>query len=379
MARPTLQTGDIFTDALANAAGRPIPDGADEYGSGPKILDAYLDDGNDQIKSRFYGWYNRVQVAAGSGLSINYSGASVLLENGQQVALASGSITLPANSSVFVLITDTGEVTHTASLPASGIPLAKVSTDSITITSLVDLRLQSNEHVRSINSGTGGGFDVGDIKFSSRASPGAGWAWADNAIYSDADFPLAAAAIGRSNSLPGDPTGTFRTAAIMGGSSGSRVVIGASPEYPLGSVGGSNKVALTAATSFRHSHGVVNDQHSHVAVDTGHEHKTNEQPHGHPLLGSFEVSGGNTDSIISERAAVAGETGGEHGYTTENDSNNGQKLVLPQKTNVSIQRSKAEVRVSPASTGIVLGTSGESQPHENMQAFCAQNAFQRLE
>jgi hypothetical protein len=62
MSRPTLNTGDVWSESLANASGYPILDGASTFGHGPKVIDGWLDDGSDQIKAQFYGWKNRIKL-----------------------------------------------------------------------------------------------------------------------------------------------------------------------------------------------------------------------------------------------------------------------------------------------------------------------------
>jgi microcystin-dependent protein len=252
------------------------------------------------------------------------------------------------------------------------IPLARAVTDATTITNLQDLRLQVTEHVRPRTETGVSGFDIGDIKSSARANPSTGWAWADGAIYNDIDYPLAAAAIGRKYSLPSDAAGTFRVFDLR-----NRTLIGSSSTRPAGTTGGAETVSLTAAQNGRHSHATTETGHTHGST-SNHGHNTVDPGHGHPVLGSYETSGGNTDSIIVENAAIAGETGGSFGYTTENNSNAGQRLILPQPTGMQVLAGSANVQVASATTGLSVRDAGEGAPHDNMMPFAAANYFVRL-
>jgi microcystin-dependent protein len=374
MTRPTLQTGNIWSDVLANAAGYPRLDGADEYGSGEKVIDDWLNDAPDQIKARFYGWRNRIAVTVSTGRTIAFTGATILLTNGSQVALSAGTLTLPANSTRYVFVTDAGAISHATSLPAECIPLALAVTDGAAVTSLVDIRYQVAEHVRRVSSdGESSTFDIGDIKESARITPSTGWVVCNNAIYNDADYPLAAAAIGRQFSLPGDAVGTFRVPGIQ-----DRTVIGSSVSRPTGTLLGSEAVSLNVANLARHGHNVTESAHTHGATDSGHGHGTSDPGHGHPIWASYDTSGGNTDSLIVEDAAVAGEQSGTKGYTTETNNNTGPRIILPQTTGLSVNSGRANVTISAARTNLSIANTGEGQPFSVMQPSISLNKFIRL-
>jgi microcystin-dependent protein len=273
---------------------------------------------------------------------------------------------------VFVFVNDAGAVTQAPSLPTMCVPLALAVTDATAITNLQDLRSQVSEHVRPRSESGVSGFDIGDIKPSTRSDPSTGWAWADGAIYNDIDYPLAAAAIGRKYSLPSDPVGTFRVIDMRG-----RTLIGSTFARPAGTIGGSETVSLTAAQNGRHSHATTETGHTHGST-SNHGHNTVDPGHGHPVLGSYETSGGSTDSIIVENAAIAGETGGSFGYTTENNSNAGQRLILPQPTGMQVLAGSANVQVASATTGLSVRDAGEGAPHDNMMPFNTCHYFVRL-
>lgn len=377
MTRQSLVNGDVYSAALANAAGNPRLDGRDEYGSGPKVIDDWLDDAANQIKGRFYGWYDRVQVSLDTGLSVTYTGAVVMLADGSQVSLSPGALTLPANTTSFIFITDTGVVSYATSLPAMGIPLAKAITDSSSVVTLEDLRSQVNEQVRPIVFNQNSGLQIGDIKESARLTPEVGWVRCNHGLYQEADYPLAFQAIGRTFSKPSDPPGTFRVPPLSG-----RVSIGGGTsndgltERTVGEVGGSETVRLTNATLPRHTHNTDESPHSHSTNGGVHSHDTRAEPHYHNVYVSDETSDGRVDSIAREAAAFAGETNGGKGYFRRNAA--GVQMVSNAVADVDVRPASANVTVQSTTTGLSVRQAGEGQPHPNMQPFCVLNKFIRL-
>lgn len=378
MTRPTLQNGDIWSDSLANAAGFPRLDGSDAYGAGPKVIDAWLDDSPDQIKARFYAWYDRLKVVAAVGLGVSVPGATAIRLNGQPVAVPTTALTLPANSTNYVFVNEAGAVSFGAALPPVGIPLAIAQTNATTVTSIIDLRQQVAEGIRSLSATDSNGFAIADMKESASAIADPGWVVCDWAMYDNLDYPIAAAKIGRQYSKAGDPAGTFRVPPGAG-----RVSVGVGTGEGLtpraaGAMGGAESVALTESTSFRHSHNFNDPGHQHGATDQGHIHEVNDPSHGHPILGSYETSDGTVDSLIVEDTAVAGEQSGTKGYTTETNNNQGQRIILPQTTGVSVRSSRANIQIASARTGASVLPFGDSQPHENMPPFFTAHRYIRL-
>lgn len=377
MVRPTLQTGDTWDDALANASGYPISDGQDLYGHGPKIIDDWLNDAPDQIKARFYDWYNRIQLAIAANRILTYTGATIVLANGSRVALAAGQITLPANATVYVYVSGTGVIAQASALPSSGILLGLAVTDANAIASLVDLRSQVVEQVRSLSAENAAGYEIGDVKWTCRQTPSTGWVRCDFSLYEQTTYPLAYDAIGRVWSLPTDPVNTFRVPPPGRCPLGSGTGAGLTARS-LGQTGGAESVSLSVPQTARHTHPTIDSGHIHNVNDDGHAHGVSDAGHGHPVLGSFETSDGNVDSIIVEDAAIAGETNGPFGYTTETNSNKGSKLVLPQKANIAINGNRVNITIQPAQSSAAIQPTGEGLPHENMMPYAVFNEFIRL-
>ncbi|MDZ7922517.1 MAG: hypothetical protein U5M23_00340 [Marinagarivorans sp.] len=374
MPRPTLNSGDIWAADKANSAGYPVLDGADEYGHGPKVVDEWLDDSATSIKANFYGWFGRLSITDGGGLQAAYPSATIMLTNGSVVQLSAGTITLPSNALRFVYVTDAGIVTNAASLPPLGIALALIQTDASSITNLVDLRNQKIEQVRPIAQADAKGFQIGDIKETARTTLESGWVKCDSTLYTAVAYPLAWAEIGRTNSRPNDAPNTFRVPPPC------RVYIGAGSAADLstrtiGQTGGAETVALTEANVARHTHAMSVAPHNHSATSV-HSHGVDDKSHTHSMLGSTAGSGGNTDSILYENSAIAGETGGNFGYTEKNV--NGTALLNKSTTNLSVLPSSANVVVASADIQGTIAPAGSGVEHENMSPYYVVNKIIRL-
>jgi microcystin-dependent protein len=317
MSRPTLNTGDVWSESLANASGYPILDGASTFGHGPKVIDGWLDDGSDQIKAQFYGWKNRIKITQVSGLSVSYTSAVALLTNGNSVSINAGSITLPNNTLGRIYIDDTGAVVQGLNFPQLCVPLAYFVTSGGAITTLADLRYQSVEIVRPVSISATSIFSVGDIKESARSAPETGWLLCDGTSYAVATYPLLHNAIGTTYNNSGDPLGTFRVPDCR-----QRATIGAGTDgvltnRPLGTKVGSETVTLTVAqmpphahnaSQAAHTHGVNDPGHTHPISDPGHAHSFAPIPHAHGVsdpghshgiaVGDVDRSAGQIDDFI---------------------------------------------------------------------------------
>ena len=374
MPRPTLNAGEIWEASLANSAGYPILDGTDEYGHGPKVIDEWLDDQPDQIKAQFYGWYGRLEISDGGGRTIAYSAASVMLVDGTIVQINSGTITIAANALRFVYVSESGTVSNAATLPPLGIPLGLVQTDANGITDLIDLRSQKIDQVRPLAQADSAGFQIGDMKETSRQSIEPGWVACNYAIYNAVDYPLAWDAIGRINSQPNDPPNTFRVPPP------GRVYIGAGAGAGLtartaGQQGGAEAVGLSEANNGRHSHPVQIADHTHSA-SSNHSHSTSGGEHSHGVLASNrEIS--NLGPLVSVNTAFAGQRNGDFLYISPGRSGF-QPLIQPASVNVAINPASANVAINAAATPGTASASGNGAPHENMPPYFVVNKIIRI-
>jgi len=348
MPRPTLINGDTFFDALANAAGLPILDGQDEYGHGAKLIDDHLSDLNTQIKALFYAFYNRVRISLPvSGRTVTYGSYTVVVA-GTRLTFAAGSLTLPDNSSGFVVVGANGVIVAAATLPFEGIHIGNYVTSGGNVAAFVDTRYQTNETIRPLVIPPQDILQIGDVKFSARLNPSAGFLRCDHTSYLISAFPLLAAAIGNQFNLPGDGIGTFRVPPAAG-----RAIAGVSPTKPLGLVEGVATAALSVSQLPSHSHGVTqtphnhaiaNAPHTHSVVDGGHNHPTFDPGHNHPV-----ADNGHDHGLGNYRRAV---------MPNNNPGQLGAELsTVGGGAPVRFDREDAGIKVQTAVTGIVNGVS----------------------
>ena len=145
MAKTTFVSGSQVTPAIMNALNNPIfVTNADDDGEIPKITDADLSDGSDQIKAGWYAFRDGLKVTAGSGLVCNFAAGSVTLPLGTIQAITAGTITMvPGTTSTttnYIWVNTAGSVVTGLTYPTVSLPLASVVTASGAISSITDLR-----------------------------------------------------------------------------------------------------------------------------------------------------------------------------------------------------------------------------------------------
>ncbi|MBD2256638.1 tail fiber protein [Pseudanabaena sp. FACHB-2040] len=363
--RPTLSTGDLWDENLANSAGRPILDGSDEYGHGDKVPDEWLSDDPSQIKSRFYGWRNRIQVTQGSGLQVTFTGATILLPTGARTSLSPGALNLPNNSSGFIFVSQTGAVTTGSSLPTICLPLAAYTTSGGTITNLEDLRYQLIEVVRPQTIDFTSQFSVGDVKWSARLNPENGWLRCDGTLFAQSAYPLLFSAIGTAFNIPGDTAGSFRVPDLRGrGAIGSGAGDGLT-NRTLGQQVGAENHRLTVAELPSHGHGVLDSGHSHGVNDPGHVHALNDPGHRH-VAGEGVLNQGTNFNVVGEEIVRLNGLGPQALHLTEVNG-----------TGMSVVNNRSNIGIAGAGTGIAITAQGGSGAHNNMQPSTVLSAFIR--
>lgn len=282
MPKPTLDNGDIWSEALANGSIRPYvatDPGVDEIGSIPPLLDTQLSSAAGNIKDNFYTWFRRCELTVGTGLLLNYSAFGVMLTNGTVVAKSAGSVAAVNNATRFVYIDSSGNVVVGESLPLVGVPLAMVTATSGEVSALVDIRYQEVEQVRPINNPPDSSpLSVGDLKFTARTNLEAGWLECNGASLSTALYPALFAAIGYAY---GGSGANFNIPDLRG-----RSAIGAGQGTGLsnrtrGQIGGAERHTLSLSEIPSHAHGVSDPGHAHAFYDPGHAHAVNDPSHGH--------------------------------------------------------------------------------------------------
>ncbi|ALF55609.1 hypothetical protein ACX27_26650 [Nostoc piscinale CENA21] len=367
MTRTVYQNGDVLTAEAVNAIGFPIPDGEDFIGRGPKVIDDYLDDAPTQIKSRFYGFYDRLRVSHNAGLTLNYIGGSVLLSTGVVVAITAGTITVPNNATSYIFVNSAGAIATAPTLPNESFPMAVVTTAGGTLSgSVVDLRDKLIDRVQpstvpsSIQTGMG-------MEWWGSTLPSGGWLWQDGTEYDIATYPALDAVLGPTFRTT---AGKFRVPDRRG-----RVGVGAGTGTGLtartvGQTLGAETHQLNTTEMPTHGHGVSGDSHTHGITDNGHGHTPVDPGHLHSIYantidGDFNARG-ETDAFLSKNGVgITGEDTGAKGYITANAS--GNQLVGTSTTGITIATARTNIAINAASTGITISSQGGGAAHNNMQ------------
>jgi microcystin-dependent protein len=370
MVRKIFNNGDILYAEDVNAIAYPIVDGDDFIGHGPKVIDDYLADGSDQIKARFYNFYDRFKVSHQSGLNFSYLGGVVLLSNGSIVSISAGTISVPNNASSFIFIGSNGTVQSSSNLPNESFPLALATTASGTINgSVIDLRDKIIDRITPstipsqdlIPSGVG-------MEYWGSTLP-TGWLWQDGAFYEPSTYPSLFAAIGYTYGQSGtrfkvpDRRGRFGLGAGQGSGLTNR---------SLGQLGGLEAVTLNTAQIPSHTHGVNDSGHNHSINDLGHNHGVNDPGHTHnPFTWRSGGDDGLTDGFARANTAFAGENRGPNAYNNFNGSN--VQLIQNSFVGISIFNSNSNININSSNSGISINPQGGGGSHENMPPFIVCN------
>ncbi|BAY64994.1 phage tail collar domain-conataing protein [Calothrix brevissima NIES-22] len=357
MTRRQFQDGDIFYAEDANQIAYPIPDGQDFIGHGPKIIDNYLDDGSDQIKSRFYNFYDRLKVSHQSGLTFNYLGGSILLSNGNIVSIASGSFNVPDNSTVYVFVASNGTLQQSSQLPNESFPLAKISTSAgILNGSIIDLRDKLIDRISPSTIPVTQILPTGMIAPFGGNSVPSGWLLCNGSEYSINNYPALYAILG--TAYGGNGTTTFRVPDLRG-----RGLIGAGQgsgltNRTLGQSGGQETVTLSTSQIPSHTHGINDPGHSHSINDPGHTHGVYDPGHSHKVRVNRNDGTGNY---------IADSNGG-HQFLVTNEFE-----ALTSGTNIGIYGSGTGISLNAANSGITVNAQGGNGSHENMPPYLVMN------
>jgi microcystin-dependent protein len=369
MTRKIFVDGDIFYAEDANQMGYPIVDGADILGHGAKVIDDYLADAPDQLKARFYAWYNRFKVSQSTGLTVNVSNGLVNA-NGTIINIPPQSIVIPNNTTTFIwigstIIDPTVALRSSSTLPINSIPLARVVTSSGSITGITDLRNVSVDYLPpSIPDAVPIGSFITSLLPPFKPVP--------TGYIELQDDPINVSRVIYANLFTefgtyygtGDGSTTFT---LPG--KGNRYIRLNSAAMTPGETGGSDQLSITTSNLPSHSHPIldvshshtVNDpQHSHTGSGSPHTHTTNNPPHAHQIYGNTTDGGGDqrrqTDGFSKlSNTAITGEDVGGKEYITNNA--NGVQLIGNTTTNVTVNSASVSVTVNPSSTGVTLNGS----------------------
>jgi microcystin-dependent protein len=370
MTRKIFANGDILYAEDVNTIGNPIVDGDDLLGHGAKVVDEYLDDGSDQIKSRFYNFYNRLKVTHNTGLSFSYGGGIVLVA-GTLVSISPGNITVANNATRFIYVDNTGDVVSGSTLPNECFPLAIVTTSGGTISgSIQDLRDKIIDRVVASSAPTSSSFLPGmGMEYHGTTLP-SGWLWQDGSGYSTAAYPDLFAAIGyvhggsggiffvpdrRGRTAIGSGTGASLTNRVLGTKLGTESEILNISQMPSHNHG---------VTDGGHNHGINESEHNHFLNDYGHNHGLYDPGHAHslaPYRGYAEGNGGRGNG--AELTAIPG---GSNIIPNTQGNRTGIQLSAA-NSNIGLNPARTNISLNASPTYITINNQGGNGSHNNMQ------------
>lgn len=366
MSRIIFEDGDILYADQVNQIAFPIQDGEDFIGRGPKVVDDHLDDAADQIKSRFYNFYDRLKLSHSAGLTFNYNSGIILLADGSLATISTGSIILPDASTTFVYVDNTGVVAQSNVLPNESFPIAKVTTAGGTVSLITDLRDKLVDRITPSNVPIVQVIPPGSgIEYWGNSLP-SGWLWQDGTTYNTADYPNLFAAIGYTYGGSGL---TFRVPDKRG-----RVGVGAGTGSGLstrniGEIVGVESVTLNIAQMPSHNHSVNDPGHGHGVSQAPHAHSVSDPGHIHSVYVNWTDGDAEarhrTDGLSKPNCAITGEDVGGKVYSTVTGS--GVPMIGTSGSNIGIFGANANISINGAGTGISTNPQGGNQSHQNMQ------------
>jgi microcystin-dependent protein len=365
--RKVFQDGDIFYAEDANILGYPIVDGQDILGHGAKVSDTFLDDAPNQIKARFYTWYNRFRVTPGTGLNVDVTNGLVNA-GGTVINIPPQSLVVADNSTSFIWIGRTVSdsaiaLRQSLSLPSDSIPLARVVSSSGTVIGVTDLRDVTVDYLPpSIPDAVPVGSFITSLLPPSRPVP--------NGYIELQDNPIQVSRVVYANLFTefgtyygaGDGTTTFT---LPG--KGNRYIRLSSSGMTPGTTGGSNQISITTNNlpphnhpiqDLPHNHGVNNPPHNHGVTDGGHGHSISDPGHIHGT--PLHQEGGS--------GAFGGRDFQNSAPGTFNTGLSGTGInINPNTSNVSVNLATTNVTLNPSSTGLTQTQntgSGTPMTHE---------------
>lgn len=373
MAVPTLQNGDIWSDSLANASIRPQynPNG-DNSEDFPGYFDPLPDEAltslPNNLKPRFYSWFDRLKLSNVGGLALTYQGCQVRLTNGLIVNLDPGSILLLPNSSGFVFLSQSGSsvsVQASTTLPTECLPLAVYNCSAIAVTSLVDSRDQSVAVIRPQSlPTTTSPWSSGDVKISFRPTIEPGWIepqgqTLDRSIY----------------------TGLFDAFGYFYGGSGNNFVIPdlrdrvliCNGSRSVGTTLGSDSIVLQSPNLPSHSHSILDSGHTHNYTEVPHSHNISDPGHNHTLI---DPGHNHRTYENANRALIPGieldRTGAEvsargGGQASNSSASLSNLRINPTGTGITVNPSQSIGSIGVNQSNLQVLNTGSNQPFSVVQ------------
>jgi microcystin-dependent protein len=349
MSRKIFENGDIFYAEDANQIGYPIVDGADILGHGAKVIDDYLTDAPNQIKSRFYTWYNRFKVSPGTGLNVNVNNGLVNA-GGTVINIPPQSIVTPDNATSFIWIGRTvGDsaiaLRQSSSLPSDSIPLARVVASSGAITGVTDLRNVTVDYLPpSIPDAVPIGSFITSLLPPSRPVPNGYIELQDNPInVSRLVYSALFTEFGTYYGA-GDGATTF----TLPGKGNRYIRLSMTP----GETGGSDHISIATNNLPSHNHSILDVQHNHSLNNPSHGHNVSDGGHSHIVNDPGHVHG-----TALHQEGGSGSFGGRDFQNsapgTFNTALSGTGITVNGSTsNVSVNSSHTNITSNPSGTGL---------------------------
>jgi microcystin-dependent protein len=372
MTRKIFNDGMVLPAEDVNSIAYPVPDGLNLIGHGDKIIDEWLNDEPDQIKARFYSWYNRFKVEVVSGLNVSVQ-AGIINNQGTLISIPQQTLILQNNANSYIYIgTSLDSNTIAVRVSASPvefehIPLAYVTTASSVVTVLNDLRFENavNLPVRKEQL-----VNTGDVIFSmSVGAVPAGFLELNGSNVSRTTYNKLWLALGSPNTGNGSTTFTLPDVSdlmLRMGNASNAGVIGGNDSFTIGV---NNLPAHNhLIDDLPHNHGITQTPHNHGTTQTAHNHTVIDGQHGHILPGFVY------DTDASEGSDGSGSAYAPLGSTTYLASSN---ISLQSSTvNITVNNANAGISVNNSTTGInQTRSTGSNTPITFTPRFITMRAF----
>ncbi|XAI95716.1 tail collar protein [Dolichospermum phage Dfl-JY23] len=345
MPRKVFNNGDILYAEDVNTIGLPFVDGQDLLGHGLKIEDDSLSDDPEQLKARFYSWYNRFKVTINSGLILSVT-QGVISVSGNIISFPPQTINAINNSTSYVWIGKTDidptiTLRVSTELPDVSIALARVIAASGSITSVTDLRDVAVDILPpSIPDAVPVGSTIVSLLPPARPAPTGYIELLENPQnISRVTYSALFAEYGTYYGA-GDGSTTF----TIPGTSGRYIRLGKTG-LAVGGIGGNDQITIPANSIPAHQHAIPATTHTHGVTDGTHSHGVSQSPHSHGVSDPGHAHG-VPFGAADDDGSTAFDTGGI-------PYNNGVGTTLNQ-TGVSISGSNANISINGATSNITI-------------------------
>ena len=327
-----------------------------------------------QIKSDFYSWYERVKAAPrNTGFGIDYTAGKVIIKD-SVVTIAAGSIFAPPSATSFVVINNLGAVVIVNTIPDEAIPILKVTTNGIGITSSQDCRRQSIEvmpRVPSVQS-----IPVGTVWMYFGTSAPSGWLLMQGQVLSRTTYDaLFTHLLNVYPTLELPSSTTFKLPDMRGRSPICAGQGSGLTNRALGSVDGVESVVLSQAQMPAHNHAVLDPGHNHTIVDGGHSHSIADPGHGHPVIDPghshyvnkcYDDEAGRSQPGPVLSAQDPNNPPADYLFDQRTDNVITGVSTVPVTTNVQVVGAYSNTSNLPATTGVNTLVTGGGAAHTNM-------------